>query len=517
MIAIYSRQSVEKIDSISIESQIEFCKSEVRNSQYIIYSDKGYSGKNTNRPEFQRLMNDIRNGIIDTVIVYKLDRISRSILDFSNMMNIFQQHGVTFISYTEKFDTSTPMGMAMLNICIVFAQLERETIQLRVSDAYYSRSEKGFYMGGRVPYGFKREDTVIDGIRTSKYIPVEEEASQLVTIYRMYAQPSITIGAIIRYLTKNNIVKKRDKEWNIARITEILKNPIYVKSDMDVYNFYYSRSAEIVSPPEFFTGTNGCYLYTKKNSRTYYEGHKNMAKYQDMRLVMAPHEGIIDSKTWLACRIKADNNQQVAGGKRANNSWLYGKLKCSRCGLAVRYNKWKGKKCVNEYYLCSTKPNTGRCEGFGTVKKSIIEDSVFEELRIRVSDYKIKNAQQQEENNPELMEIKKLISIKHNEINSLIDKLSSANDTLVKYINNKVQSLDSELYELKAQLAKMLAKSNVGANVDIDKVERYIENWDTLELNEKQRIADTFIKKVFINKIVKEDSIEPEIFIQWII
>ena len=148
--AIYARQSVDRADSISIESQIEFCKYELKGGSFKEYKDKGYSGKNTVRPQLQQLLTDIRRGEVEKVIVYKLDRISRSILDFSNMMNLFQQYQVEFVSSTEKFDTSTPMGRAMLNICIVFAQLERETIQKRVSDAYYSRSQKGFRMGGKL-------------------------------------------------------------------------------------------------------------------------------------------------------------------------------------------------------------------------------------------------------------------------------------------------------------------------------------------------------------------------------
>ena len=97
-------------------------------------------------------MADIRRGLIKRVVVYKLDRISRSILDFATMMETFQEYNVESVSSTEKFDTSTPMGRAMLNICIVFAQLERETIQKRVTDAYYSRCQHGFHMSGAAPY-----------------------------------------------------------------------------------------------------------------------------------------------------------------------------------------------------------------------------------------------------------------------------------------------------------------------------------------------------------------------------
>ncbi len=119
--AIYARQSVDKTDSISIESQLEYCKYETRENPYKFYPDKGYSGKNTNRPAFEEMLEDIKQGKISRVIVYKLDRISRSILDFANMMEIFSKHNVEFVSSTERFDTSTPIGRAMLNICIVFA------------------------------------------------------------------------------------------------------------------------------------------------------------------------------------------------------------------------------------------------------------------------------------------------------------------------------------------------------------------------------------------------------------
>ena len=108
--AIYARQSVDKKDSISIESQIEFCKYELKGGNCKEYTDKGYSGKNTDRPKFQELVRDIKRGLIAKVVVYKLDRISRSILDFANMMELFQQYNVEFVSSTEKFDTSTPMG-----------------------------------------------------------------------------------------------------------------------------------------------------------------------------------------------------------------------------------------------------------------------------------------------------------------------------------------------------------------------------------------------------------------------
>ena len=161
MIAIYARQSIEKKDSLSIEGQIELCKRECsgKTSEYI---DSGFSGKNTDRPAFKRLIADVENGLITKVVVYRLDRISRSITDFGSIWETFNKHNVEFVSINEKFDTTTPMGRAMIYIIMVFAQLERETIAERVKDNYYQRAKSGAYLGGAPTYGFDLKKTIIN-------------------------------------------------------------------------------------------------------------------------------------------------------------------------------------------------------------------------------------------------------------------------------------------------------------------------------------------------------------------
>ena len=108
--AIYTRQSVDRADSISVESQAEFCRRELTGTDCRIYTDRGYSGKNTDRPAFRRLMRDVADGQVGRVIVYRLDRISRSVLDFANVIDVFQRHAVSFTSTMEKFDTDSPIG-----------------------------------------------------------------------------------------------------------------------------------------------------------------------------------------------------------------------------------------------------------------------------------------------------------------------------------------------------------------------------------------------------------------------
>jgi len=291
--AIYARQSIDKADSISIESQIEFCRYEARGAACLEFFDKGYSGKNTDRPGFQQMRAAIRRGEIKRVICYKLDRCSRSILDFSNLMEELQTYGVEFVSCTEKFDTSTPMGRAMLNICIVFAQLERETIQQRVCDAYHARCRKGFYMGGRVPFGYRLEPYILDGKKTSRYVVDEMEAQILRFLYREYASPLTSLGDLVEKLKTAGIAhpRKENGQWIRENIGRMLRNPIYVKADGAVFHYFWEKGIAIYNPPEDFIGSNGCYLYSDKE--------KN-----GKLLVLAPHEGIVSSRLWLQCRCK---------------------------------------------------------------------------------------------------------------------------------------------------------------------------------------------------------------------
>ncbi len=204
MTAIYARQSVDKKDSISIDTQIDMCRRYCA-GECRVYSDKGWSGKNLDRPEFQRMLSDIKGGQIDKLVVYKLDRISRSLNDFSNLMEMFKQYGVEFASTVETFDTSTPIGRAMLGIIMVFAELERENILLRVKDNYYARGEKGLYLGGVPVYGFDKIPAKLSGIKTSVLIPNNNLAT-VEYIYNAYRESGNSLGRIVKDLNERGIL-----------------------------------------------------------------------------------------------------------------------------------------------------------------------------------------------------------------------------------------------------------------------------------------------------------------------
>lgn len=321
---------------------------------------------------------------IDAKIVYKLDRISRSIVDFAKLMELFKQYDVEFVSCTEKFDTSTPMGRAMLNICIVFAQLERESIQMRVQDAFYSRCTKGYYMRGRTPYGFDTEPIVMDGIKTKKLVEnAEMDFAEL--MYQMYAEPGNSYGDISRYFAENDI-KVYDKSLKRGFIAQLLRNPVYVQADMDIYEYFKAQGVKIESPPEMFTGDNSCYLYQGR------EGEEPI-------LVIAPHQGRIPSQLWLTVQRKLSQNTTFQNGRKCHNTWLAGKIKCGRCGYALA--SLNARNGVT-YLRCKQRADNKSCEGAGTLTAQSMEAFVYGEMVKKMRKFHTLKGGKEQSYNPKL-------------------------------------------------------------------------------------------------------------------
>ena len=239
MKGLYARQSLDKKDSLSIATQIDHTNTQLsQNEQFKEYTDKGFSGKNTERPSLNELLKDIESGSIDGVIVYRLDRFSRNIADFYNMYEVMQKHNCEFVSVSESFDTSTPMGRVMMGILITFAQMERESIQERVKDNYYYRvAQDGRWAGGTPPYGFTNGRTE-DGKPT---LLVDTERMEAVKfIFKMYDEDvSVSLGKIAKELREKGYICSKSKKttWDSSTISKILQNTLYVKADEILYKY----------------------------------------------------------------------------------------------------------------------------------------------------------------------------------------------------------------------------------------------------------------------------------------
>lgn len=498
MIAIYARQSIEKKDSISIESQVDFCIREIGNEEkYQTYIDEGFSGSNIKRPEFKKMIKDVKSGIITKVVVYKLDRISRSILDFSLIIELFKKHNVGFLSSQEKFDTSTPMGNAMLNITMIFAQLERETIQQRIKDNYYSRGKKGFYLGGRAPYGFNKIETKVNNKKTYTLSPNEEQSMVLNQIYEFYSEPNMSLGKISKKLNALNIPAPKGGKWDSCKLSRIMRNPVYVKANTDVYLYYQARGCTMSNDIVDFTGINGCYLYGKREAN-----ERKYTNVEDHTVSIALHEGLIDSDLFLTCQHKLDKNVQIKNTGKGKYTWLSGLIKCENCGYSVSVSK---NVMGTKYLICRGKHGVNSCDGLGRViTVEELEPLIESQLLKKVANNKHLIYKKTKVNKSKENECKIKIASIENKIENLIDKIAESNDITVEYLNKKILDLTKEKNEILEQMRLSEAEDS-----EVKTIQMYelIDKWHELNMEDRKVIVKFFIKKVSLN--------QDDVFIEW--
>ena len=224
--AIYTRVSTDtqaEKDFSSCEAQEEkiraFIKSQNNWKVFKVYSDAGFTGANLNRPALQELLEDIKQGGINIVLVYKIDRLTRSPRDFYQLIEIFDRYKVDFISITERFDTSTPAGRLLRNIMLTFAQFERELASERTKDKMLERAKKGLWNGGLVSYGYKKEN--------KKLVINPKEAEIVRFIYESYITKG-SLAIVYKELKEKGIKNRQGKFFTKSHLENILRNIVYI-------------------------------------------------------------------------------------------------------------------------------------------------------------------------------------------------------------------------------------------------------------------------------------------------
>ncbi len=296
-VALYIRVSTHhQIDKDSLPFQkkelINYSKYVLGIDDFEIFEDAGYSGKNTDRPKFQEMMSRIRQGEFSHLLVWKIDRISRNLLDFCDMYEELKKYDITFISKNEQFDTSTAMGEAMLKIILVFAELERKLTAERVYGIMLSRAEKGLWNGATPPLGYvwseEEQYPVVD----------EEEAKTVKFIFDNYEEARSTMEVKHR-LEVDGLKTKRDGDWTTKTIADVIRNPFYV----------------------------GTYRYNYKS------GTDNTIKDESEWIVIEDnHQAIISKEQYDKCNAIMDSNAYARGVSRTNHIHVFRQLiECGKC------------------------------------------------------------------------------------------------------------------------------------------------------------------------------------------
>ncbi len=237
--AIYTRKSSEEgleQEFNSLQAQSEACEAYIRSQRHegwvltrTRYDDGGFSGGNMERPALQRLLADIQGGRIDIIVVYKVDRLTRSLADFARLVEIFDAQGVSFVSVTQQFNTTSSMGRLTLNVLLSFAQFEREVTGERIRDKIAASKKKGMWMGGNVPLGYDASE------RTLIFNPAEAETvRRIFTLYRELGcvrrvkEAADRLGLSTKRGTTASGIERGGKPFSRGHLYNLLSNPIYI-------------------------------------------------------------------------------------------------------------------------------------------------------------------------------------------------------------------------------------------------------------------------------------------------
>ena len=498
MIVLYARKSVERENSISCETQIEYCKMmmkpEERGEKVEIFVDNGFSGGNINRDGFQKMMKLVRQGKVSKVIVYKLDRISRSLSDFMNILQEFKEHKVEFVSSQESFDTSSPYGELIVKILMVFAEFERTSIINRVTQAYAHRSEMGFYMGGRRPYGFELVPAIIHNVKTKKLNPIPAEAEQVRYIFEVYAQENVSLRRLQDLLIADGKQPVNGSHWTTAKLSTLLRNPIYVRADSDIYDYYDRHGTQITTDLSLFTGEYGAQLYghTKHDSAN--------SDWSDMKLVLLTHPGLVDSDIWLKCQRKLEKNRQITNSYSNPTSWLAGKVICGQCGHTMTTIKGKPTQSgeVRRYFNCTGKSHKKICPGpQGSVYAEDLENMVYDCIAEKLTDLKETGHRSRNVERGEINDLKLKIKAIEQQEKQLLDTMLTGgfNDALLTIANQKATQLKQDRLALYTRIEELNSRRE-----ETDVVVNWAKSWQTADYQRKKAVAMIMIHKILIRE-----------------
>ena len=476
MNAAYARQSVEKKNSVSIEGQIELCEN-TAGEKLKVYKDRGYSGKNTDRPGFQKLMKDIENGKIEKLYVYRLDRFSRSVADFGRLWETLKAHNVEFVSVNENFDTSTPMGRAMLHIIMVFAQLERETTAERVKDNYYRRASLGSWPGGPAPYGFQISRSRDASGRLVPTLELEPEKAKIVQrIYEDYMKDGATLGTVARGLTEDGIPSAKRDSWDTVSISRVLHNPTYVMANEDIRLHYQALGAKVTSPIEDFDGVHGVLLVGKRD-----RAKKKYTSVQDHSVSILNSRGFIPADLWLQCQDKLANNEQLSREAMGKNTWLVGLMKCAICGYAVTTKPRNN----HRYLYCVSRYARKICNAEIKVNLTELEDVIADQIQSLLDECPEEAVTVPTEDNYS----KKLDELDQ-KADRLMDAFAGDPSLSPRFLQKALARIEEEREQLLAQ-----RKRDTSRPVFQGKIV-----FRTLPLNEKKTIAKQFIRRIQLSE-----------------
>lgn len=503
-IGIYARKSVYRDNSDSVQVQIKSCKDYANiiyhnaDTEFIIYDrDEGFSGKNTNRPSFRQLLSDVRAGKLDVVMVYKLDRISRSVKDFSDTYELLQAHDVAFLSVKETFDTSTPIGRTVMYILAAFAQLERENTSERVADSMMALGAAGKWTGGKLPLGMTSIRKIVGDKEHSFLIVDNERIDTVKTIFQLYLSGK-TITSIERYFRDNGIRTESGKFFGTNQIYNILSNPVYCSNAPEAY-YYFKEKGYRLPEKEQFDDTRGLIGYGKTKQTT------KTIKTDNWAIAIGIHKPVIPAADWIKCQERFGENKMYRSNKYEVGI-LKGILRC-QCGSRIDIRTYCKNDRLFSYYYCTKMSRQGKSAcNTGYIKVDTIDNLFIQKLReMKLNpDCIVLKAESAYVNTDKLkVDLKRVTDGIHNLTNALMENSGSSASS---YIIAQIEKLDREKQILEKKLNAAEQSNREAATAADTKESIYnnictlLDNFDEMTYTEKNELLKSTVTSCILDE-----------------
>lgn len=392
---VYARKSKATKKGESVENQVKWgidyirrMDPETADEDIVVFKDDGFSGKSIKRPGFTEALALIKQKKVKRIVVYRLDRISRSVCDFADFMKLLEKTDTEFVSVQESFDTSSPMGRAMMQVTAVFAQLERETISERVMDNMLELSLKGIWLGGTPPRGFtsKRILATKAGEKDHSILVLnEEEMKSVKRCFEVYYDLRNLLKSV-RQLVEEGVEFGEEQKPSDSKLRNLLTNPVYCVADERAYDYFYEMGCTMGCEKKDFDGTTGVAPFNRHKSR---EGSLSLRPATEWIIAKGAHPGIVSSEKWIAINDSLIENA-IAHPRRQkavnNYALLTGLLVCARCGRKMYsqpQNSGRGKrgKSAGFTYICETRKAYGAqaCD-CPSISGLVLDEAIRQEL-----------------------------------------------------------------------------------------------------------------------------------------
>ncbi len=508
-VAIYSRKSKFTGKGDSVENQVRMCQNYLEThypndydpEKLIILEDEGFSGGNTDRPSFKKLMKLVETGEIDLVVCYKLDRISRSITDFAALIEKFNRYQVKFIATSQNFGDSGPMAKLMMFIASVFSDFERSVIAERIRDNMLELAKTGRWLGGVVPLGYSSEEvSMIDfqgkERKCYKLSPLPEEVSIVQFLYAKYLEWH-SLSHIESYLLTHHIYTKNGNNYSRFAIRSILSNPVYAIADLTLYNYFIEQGCQVYNALEKYNGSNGIMPYNRTEQ---VKGDKKVHRYKDKSewvIAVGTHKGVISSSDWLRVQFLLEQNSSKMYRKvKSSEALLSGLLICKNCGSYLRpklgrVNK-KGEKSF--YYICEKKEKSkGQLCSIHNANGLLLDHLIMETLHatcfttpelaqeLTLAEKKI--GLKKEEYTLQEDILHKHLENNKKAISNLITTLSQMSEpSIIPHLIEKISTLEADNKEIEGQLKGLssLSVCNTLKEEDFVQLKEQFLHFDTL-------------------------------------